>query len=479
MCLVVLTVAVDCRGDEAVEAAPLPPPPFEFQPYRVECAIAADPDAPAVAGIAAQLTHDLPQWVTRTIGERWRFTATTGDRPAWATHGQLARLPAAAFDPAMPVDVLYYAVVRRQGNRLLVDLRASEPLFGHLSPVRTASCLDPRELAATVAAEMPELFRPRAYWERVNDYTVRLRVQAGALADGEHARPIVREREVFVPWIVFRNRERQVQRVQELPWTFLSLEQIDDGRGTGRVVSGLRNPLGARPRGRVELLAVAVRSQWTETAVHVVALSQPPRPLPAHHLELTPMVFAEEGIEPPPPPPGRALLTDRDGIVRLPRGEAPQLQWLRVMSGDLLLAKVPVLPGATPSARLELPDDSLRLQVEGQLKLLQGDVVSVVAQRAALMATARSSAKKRQWDDAKLRLRQIDVLPQPQSFKERISSIRGAADVARQSRDRVTEQRIIRLCDETVELVQHYLNDEKIKLLKEEIAELETALKEE
>jgi hypothetical protein len=94
------------------------------------------------------------------------------------------------------------------------------------------------------------------------------------------------------------------------------------------------------------------------------------------------------------------------------------------------------------------------------------------------MAAARSLAKKRQWDEAKRRLRQIDALPQPQTFKERISSIRAAADTARQRKDRVTEQRIVRLCDETTELVTHYLTDEKVKLLKEEIAELEASLME-
>ena len=62
-----------------------------------------------------------------------------------------------------------------------------------------------------------------------------------------------------------------------------------------------------------------------------------------------------------------------------------------------------------------LPDDSLRLQVEGQLQQVQSDLVSFVATRTALMAIARVSAKKQDWANVDERTRQLDALPTPQS----------------------------------------------------------------
>jgi hypothetical protein len=471
--MVCLVAALSVRAAEPVVTVL----PVEFQSYRVTCTIAADPDDPATIAVAERLPRELSAWIDRMLGQRWTFAAAFVTEADWSATGQLERVPFAAT--VAEGDVHYRIVVSRRGSRWSARLRAFEPLYEHLTPVRPVSCFDERELAGRVATGLRDLFRPRAVWERQDDQTVRMRIQAAALANPDPEQPLLSPGEVFAPHLVFRNRQQEVLKVQEFPWTYLVLGDLDDGRGVGTVVSGLNNPLGARPRGRIELVAVAVRPQWPETTVQVVARSQPPRPLPAHRLELTD-VAASAG-EPPPP---LERLTDRDGRVTLPRGAVPQLQWLRVTSGDLLLANVPVLPGARPTAILELPDDAVRLHAEGELKVLQGDVVSVVAQRAALIASARTAAKKRQWDDANLRVRQLDALAASAaatsvaSLKSRVSAIRVAAlNDARAKRDRVTEKRIQRLCDDTEELIQHYLANDKVKQVKEEIAELEAALK--
>lgn len=469
VCGASLCGATSSRGDEPVAAAPSVLP-VEFQSYRVRCVIAADPFT-AADSEASRLVRDLPSWVARQMGQRWQFAAAAAADPAWALAG--LAVSDSAGDDFADVDVGYRVVVRRQGSRVVAEIRSFEPLFHFASPLRTVACLDDRELGATVASELLSLFRPRAAWERQDDRTVRMRVQGAALSAGESERSLAASGDVFAPALVFRNRQKQVQKLQEYPWTYVVIDAIDDGRGTAHVVSGLRNPLGAKPRGRIEQIAVAVRPLWPESTVQVFARSQPPRPLPAHQLELS-----DIAVEADPLAPLRKLTTDRDGEVRLARGESPQLQWLRVTSGDLLLAKVPLLPGAFPTARLELPDDRVRLHAEGELKVLQGDVVSIVAQRTALIATARAAGKQRQWDVAKLRLRQLDALPSPQSLRERVSSIRvPAVTSAREQRDKVSEQRVNRLCNDTEELIQHYLADDKVKQVKEELAELEAALK--
>jgi hypothetical protein len=187
----------------------------------------------------------------------------------------------------------------------------------------------------------------------------------------------------------------------------------------------------------------------------------------------------EQDKEKPPAPPQPAklprLVADRSGVVTLNASASPNGEpvWLFIKSGQALLARVPIVPGAQSAEVLELPDDTLRLEIEGSIATLQAELVDAVARRAVLMSQAKARAKASQWEAMGEVLKQLDDMPKAGAFAININAIRQPAlKAARARRDRTTEERIKRLCDEATELVTNYLDEEKLKELKEELTEL-------
>jgi hypothetical protein len=169
------------------------------------------------------------------------------------------------------------------------------------------------------------------------------------------------------------------------------------------------------------------------------------------------------------------LVADRKGVVQLSVDLAPEGRpvWLLVHSGQVLLARVPFLPGTREAVVLELPDDSFRLETEGEIALVQARLVDTVARRAVLMSLARARAKAGEWDAVTGYLKDLDGMPKAGSFAGEINVIRlNSRNAARARRDATTEQRIQKLCNETLELVTNYLDEEKLKELRDEINEL-------
>ncbi len=465
----------------AAETNPVPPPnplPIEFQPYRVTIHLTSDPHSTVAGRMLTDLRASLPTMLDRTIGPRWDVRWRPEDAPAAVPQLPTESKDVAAAPPEptvvpQPPDVEYRVAVSGRTGEFAAAIHAYEPLWDRHSPQRNVHTSDARELPSLVIQALAELFRPRALWERHDETQVRLRVQGAALADPDPALPLLRQPEMFEPWIFFMGRGGIVQRTAAIPYTLCVLKEHEAGRGVGTVVSGLKNPLTSRPRGRVELIASACRAQWPATGLELVSRSHPPRPLVAHNVtvqrgRLDPSSEAE--LNP------LELISDRRGRVRL--NSIFQVPWVTVAitSGDQILADVPIVPGAVPELRLELPDDLLRLRVEGQLRLLQGELVSIVAERTALMLATRAAAKRADWNLVDSLLDQLTSLPTPLKLREQISGIRvPAVAAARSQNDTLNERRIQRLCDETDELLQRHLADEKIRLIVEEMAELQAA----
>jgi hypothetical protein len=89
------------------------------------------------------------------------------------------------------------------------------------------------------------------------------------------------------------------------------------------------------------------------------------------------------------------------------------------------------------------------------------------------MSQARARARAREWEAVAVVLKQLDQMPKAPVFAAGINAIRmPALKTARARRDRTTEARVQKLCDELAELVTNYLDEEKIKELREELAEM-------
>lgn len=484
--LLCLAVTVDLSAQPTESEDAVRPLPIEFQPYRVQVRLTTGDSDPRSVRISQQVQSQLPALVERTIGPRWQTDWSANTDPA-----------------ALPFDVEYRVVITSTVQGAAATVQAREPLWPHASPTLKVQVADVRELPYELVRTLHRLFRPQARWERVDDDSIRLRIQGAALAVPDPGLPLVNEAEVWTPWLVFRQRDGSVQQTSVVPWTLFRSESIADGRGSAIVFSGLRNPLLGRPRGRVELRAVATRAQWSTTRLELRSQSAQSRALVAHDVRLrleldtaidtmpetdaalldsTPPESASANETDTPaddadaPEQEQRLLSDRRGMVTLPPIDDASFVWVTIFSGGQRLAMVPVVPGAVETLQLELPDDVLRLRVEGQLQLLQSDVVAVVAERAALILACRAAAKRLKWDEVDARLEQLQKLPTIDVFLEQITGFRVAAVAqARDLKDPLSERRILRQCDEVVAVLRKFLADDKLRLLQEEMQELRAA----
>ena len=257
--------------------------------------------------------------------------------------------------------------------------------------------------------------------------------------------------------------------VPRVPWTYLVVETVERRWVTARIVSALRTPLGTIGRRRMETIAVRVRPALKTTRVQIVLQGQPGQPLAGCDVAAAAKVFAED--EPASAP--QRLMTDRDGRLTLARHDQSPLVWLSIKSGEALLARVPFCPGIESEAVLELPDDSLRLKVEGDLSLLDARLIDTVARRATLLARMRLLAREGDWDAVAARRNELEKLPDTAAFDAQLAAIRiPALEQARAAGNRVAEARIRKLCGQTSDLIRRYLDKDKLRVVLEEIEEL-------
>ena len=131
--------------------------------------------------------------------------------------------------------------------------------------------------------------------------------------------------------------------------------------------------------------------------------------------------------------------------------------WLYVWSGEALLARVPYAPGWEPVTELALPDDTIRLRVEGELERLKGDC----RKRRPPFGISRQglqSAKLGDKNETTKFLGKLYELPGKADFQRPLGFIRtaGLRD-AKAARQRGAEVRIARSLLPLEDVIRNYL----------------------
>ena len=397
------------------------------------------------------------------------------------------------------LDQVMFVTLEQRGSAFVVSGRAWNTSTRRWGARQERQTFDRAAMSSEILEVMDGLFQPVVEIAGADDAVATLRVRGGEFASVDADRPQWKSGDLLQPYYRFLDRQGRVQRVMPLPWTILAVESVDGAEARARIATGVRVALGSKRGRNVELLATAVRPTHPSTTVTLVARGDLDRPLVAHPVAVVPFdevkkgvreeekradvegepqtaVNAKAALEPQGKeelPPLSRLLSDRHGRIRMERDPRHPLVWLRVFSGEQLLARVPFVPGAAASETLELPDDGVRLAVEGEMELLKGRLVDVVARRATLIARARTLAKSHDWKGVDELLASIDRLPGVKEFEQQLANVRvPAVEVAVKRKDRLLEARVRQLTGDAAQLVQRYLDPEKIKELREELAEL-------
>lgn len=475
-CLLVMATPV-CAEEKLPAEAPL-----DMRPYRVALRVAFD--SPQLSAAAQQdILNETGFAAARCVGEMWSLDVEPAEWILPVSAVGLARVAPSQLigrgarreDGAEAVDVWFAATVQDARPGCRVDVRAWQPEIQLATEAVGVHVADPRDVPLAILRLCGLSFRPTGIVDEVDGKTARVRLRAGGLVPPDESFAQVRPGDTFAPMIAARNREQRIERLQPIPWTYLSVTELAGSRIVCDIGSGLRSPIGGKQRGRIETLVVAVRPQQPATRLELATQTKPSLPLVAHRIELR----SSPDIPRPDDDAARQehllgeLLTDRRGLAIVARDTERPLVWLFAYSGKHLLARVPFVPGSVTEARLEVPDDAARLTTEADIQMLQGQLVDAVALRNTHFAAIRAEAKRNEFKRVREKLDEIPRLPDATLFLDRLAAIRVAGvNAAKSRRDRAAETRINRLCDDMATLVRQYLGDDKAKTLTEEMTDL-------
>ena len=222
-------------------------------------------------------------------------------------------------------------------------------------------------------------------------------------------------------------------------------------------------------RRRVEFMGMVLRPQVESTRLKMVFRDNPSKPLVGYRVTVAAKTFAED--EPQSTPV--AMITSRQGVLLLKHDPENPMLWLTIHSGKALLARLPFATGVTSQQTFQLLDDSIRLSVEGEIEILTGKLIDLVARRSTYMALSKLWAGKKEWKKVDEEIRKLEALPGAEEFQTLLTTIREPALVeANRIRRRRTAAKIRKMSDQMSELINRYLDAESIISFKTELNEL-------
>ena len=385
---------------------------------------------------------------------------------------------------AADCDKLYFLTVEPDGGGYLVSGKCWDSTSRVTSEVLSAKLVRRSEIADRLFGVLSDLFEPVVEIADFDEEQVTLQIRAGELLPDDPSQTQLKPGRLFTPFYRFLSREGEVLRIQEIPWTYFVVADVDRALATCDIVSGLRVPLTARRRRLIEAWAQGVSPRFESTRLKFVSQQFSDRALSGLTVSIVPEQTeqaTEEGAddeqsvaEKPEPV---TFMSDREGTVTIPSDGSHKPILLAVHSGKSLLARVPLVPGLEQESEVLLPDDTVRLNVEGQLAVLEAKVIDAVAKRAVLMARTRAAIKANDWKSVDEFLNRIDQITGPAPLQTELTIIRErGVSIAAERRDVSAQRRIERLCSRTGELIDNYLDPDKVRTFREETDELRKAL---
>lgn len=467
-CVVIWLCCATClRAAEPVSI------PFELQPYRVRVSLACTASPELEASFCGSILKEVPEIADRLLGEMWTVTPEENQWlfPISAEHlGRLSADHLPAGWNTETCDKTFVMTLEQAGGEYSLCGREWDPIGRTLGPAISRQVQQRRKLPAAVFRLAYDLFRPRLQIERITDGIAAVTVQAGALTPADPNCVQLRPGQFWQPYLRYRNPQGTVEKLQAIPWTLLQVSEINPANrahGQARVVSGLRSALPNRRRPRIDVLARALEPVAPETELRLISQQSPAKPL----------IGVVVDAKSKPDLPAVRMMTDRNGAIRIPARTTDPLLWLSVRSGEKTLARLPLVPGLESHVTAELPDDSIRLRVEGELSILQSNLTDTVAQRAVLMARIRRLVQLGDWKSANELRTELRVLPATDNYLKELNAIRiPAIKAAQAAKNKSAAAYIERVCGEASKIIQKYLDDEKLKAFDEELKELERTL---
>lgn len=475
----------------------VPEIPLAHKPYSVQVTIGFDGSATQHPGFRESCTSDIRLGLGRMFGSMWNAQVAASDWLIPAGDARLRRLKEAEVmaryaDPATEKVVLIS--VASANGAFEVSCREFDARVQELSPILSEMTHDVQAVSSIACRLVRDCFRPVLVFsaQSIDKTELEFQLQAGCLippdpsaaqiTDGDVLRTFIRQMDRRTPGKlkVLQKLDLCYVRVtafnEPLPAGVISADDkdlkaegqlspgsdavIDSGHVRGVLISHGFVPFGGRGRS-MQQIALRQRPSASRSRVRLVLQSQPDRPLICYRVDkVAKLRYADTSDV-----PSVRILTDRNGELEIDVDPENPTFWLYVYSGSLLLARVPYAPGLVPLDTMKLPDDSLRLSVEGGLYLFRDELVDSVALKAVHMSLAKKAADEGNVAGLEAAIKQLDELPGKEHFESELNAVRTPAIVkADQQKNPSVKRKIESLCRSMSEsLTTFYATDKRQK----------------
>lgn len=400
-----------------------PPTPIEFLRYRTIIEVAFDQSPEFTAAVRERVRQDIAESVSRTWGTMWRTEVVDSHWLSATAEGLKLLQPEVLVEkyPFTETDKVFFFSVKPSGAQYEVAGVEWDSSSRELTEIEIALTHQKQLIGDVVRGLLIKLFRPVLELKRKEFSKIEFRLMGGEYPapDPEAAQVVIKD--IVRPFLRFRNRkDKTVKKIQMLPLNYVVINRVERGRVIGTHInpSGSYSPFGGKARS-VDQLGLRQRPRVESSSVQLVMRGRLDRPLVCHRVEVIPKLTVRDSNL----ADSTHMLSDRQGRVTITRDPNFTNFWLYVRSGEFILAKIPYVPGITASDTVELPDDAVRLRVEGEISMLRGKLLDSVARRATFMAEATGAAKAGKWEDAQAALAKMDAMPGLDDFKSELNTI--------------------------------------------------------
>ncbi len=137
---------------------------------------------------------------------------------------------------------------------------------------------------------------------------------------------------------------------------------------------------------------------------------------------------------------------------------------LYVKSGDVTLARLPVVPGISPLEKADLSDDSRRLEAEAFMRGFQGEILDLIGLRALLSTRINRLVAQNKMKEAEKALNELRALKDYSGMVEGLDKLqRKVLDESNGPISLGAKSRIDRLFQSTREMMQKFLQNDLVR----------------
>lgn len=437
------------------------------KPYDVQIRMQWGPTLRLPPDDKQEIVGDLQELLRRSVGSFWSIHIQQGG-PLPVADLKLLRHGTFPLEHQVARKT-FLVVVEAESGQWQLGVREGDHTTSQWSAMAEEIVEDRRLLASTLHRMIGRVFQPLYRIASIDRDRLDLIAVGGEWSISDESFNAFPEAGLARPVIVYRGREKEIQQIQILPLTYLSLDSRDRARITSRVISAYPAPLGSGRQSRVELWALGGKPLFSATELTLVLQGNSSRVLMGHRVVVQSKRFLKAETETEP----LELLSDRHGRLSVETVEGFPVVWLYVWSGEALLARVPFVPGWNQRETLSLPDDSVRLRVEGELDRLRSDLVADVSRRAINRILLLAAAQAKDRDEVDRLKAERRSLPDEETYQDRLELIlTGGVVDSEQIRSRVSVMRIRKSCDVMQKVIFRFLDPDRDRELETEVEAL-------